>query len=51
MSNMQAFHKWLSSTEKPQDACQRCLRQLTRASRNLVISLQGDITWAIWSAA
>ncbi len=49
MLTMQAFHKWLSSTEKAQDACQRCLRQLTWASRTQVMSAQGDITWAIWS--
>ncbi|NOY97930.1 MAG: hypothetical protein GXP40_01840 [Chloroflexi bacterium] len=49
MLNMQAFHKWLSSTAKAQNAYQRHLRQLVQASRIQVMNAQSDLTWAIWS--
>jgi len=51
MSNMQAFHQWLSSTVKAQNDYQRRLRQLTRASRIQIVNAQGDLTWAIWSTS
>ena len=48
MIDMQAFHKWLLSTENAHDTDQHPLAQLTRANRTKIINAQSDLTWVIW---
>jgi len=50
MSNMQAFHKRLSSGTEKLNSYQRGLSQLTRISRMQVLSIAGDLTWYFWGA-
>ena len=50
MSNMQAFHKWLSSTHRTPNTYQRTLSRLTRVSRAQVLNIASDLIWYIWDA-
>jgi hypothetical protein len=49
MLNMQAFHKWLSSTAAP-GGYQSGLARLTHISRIQLLNIASDLSWDIWHA-
>ena len=50
MSNMQAFHKWLSSTSGRPSAYQHALSRLARVSRAQILNIASDLIWYLWDA-
>jgi hypothetical protein len=50
MSNMQVFHKWLSSTSERPNASQRTLSRLARVSRAQILAIASDLIWYLWDA-
>ena len=49
MLKMQAFHKWLSSTDETPNTLQSRMARLTRVSRNRIMEVTGDLIWFVWN--
>lgn len=47
---MQAFHNQLTSKSEPRDAYLRAMAQLTQASLNQMVALEGAPSWQPWDA-
>ena len=50
MLNMQAFHKWLTSTDVTPDTLQGRMARLARIGRARIMKITGELVWFIWDA-
>jgi hypothetical protein len=50
MLNMQAFHKWLSSTDETPNTLQGRMARLARVSRARIVEIAGDLVWFMWES-
>jgi hypothetical protein len=47
---MQAFHKWLSSTNETPSAYKRRMARLARVNRAQIMEIAGELVWFVWDA-
>jgi hypothetical protein len=48
MSNMQAFHEWLSAPTQTSGAYRCSLALLSKVSRPQILNIASDMIWVIW---